>query len=83
LPARQGLSPCDGATLAATRGVGSCDPLHLARRARALAESVSTPIEALDLALANWGAGNRATLGVPSDVSDRDSLERARDALAL
>jgi hypothetical protein len=62
-------------------GIG--DPLHLERRARALAEAVSTPLEAFDLALANWGAGKRATLGVPADPSDRDALERVRDALGL
>ena len=40
-------------------GIG--DPLNLDRRAAALAEAVSIPPEALDLALANWGAGERAS----------------------
>jgi hypothetical protein len=76
-------TPDDIATLAAKRVFGIGDPMHLERRARALAEAVSAPIEALDLALANWGAGERATLGLPSDVSDRDTLERVSETLGL
>ena len=54
----------DLATLAAKRVFAIGDPLLLERRARALAEAISVPIETLDLALANWGSGSRATLGV-------------------
>ena len=42
-------------------GIG--DPLLLERRAAALAEAIAVPIEALDLALANWHSPERATLG--------------------
>ena len=53
----------DLTTLAAKRVFAIGDPLLLERRARALAEAISVPIETLDLALANWGSGSRATLG--------------------
>jgi hypothetical protein len=73
----------DLAALAAKRLFGIGDLLHLERRAQALAQEVSVPLEALDLAFANWGAGERATLGAPPEVLDRHALERARAALAL
>ena len=59
------------------------DPLHLERRSTALAEAVSVPIETLDLALANWGAGERAKLGFPPETVDHEALPQARDALGL
>jgi hypothetical protein len=80
--ARGGPS-ADPATLAAKRIFAIGDPLLLDRRATALAEAVAIPVQALELALANWGAGERATLGFPSDTSDPGALERARDALGL
>ncbi len=73
----------DLATVAAKRLFGIGEPIHLERRAQALAEAMAVPVEALDLALANWGAGERATLGAPPEVLDRHALERARDALEL
>lgn len=73
----------DLATLGAKRVFGIGDPIHLEHRARDLAHAVSAPIEALDLALANWEAGERATLGVAPETQDPDTLERARDALGL
>jgi Alpha-glutamyl/putrescinyl thymine pyrophosphorylase clade 3 len=78
-----GAAQGDLATLAAKRVFGIGEPLHLEHRARELAEAVSVPVEALDLALANWGAGERATLGVPPEALDPDALERARRALDL
>jgi hypothetical protein len=78
-----GTAHDDIAAVAAKRVFGIGDPLHLERRARALAEAISVPIEALDLALANWGAGERATLGIQPDALDRDALQRAREALGL
>jgi hypothetical protein len=77
-----GSSP-DDIVVAAKRVFGIGDPLHLERRTRALAEAAAVPIEALDLALANWGAGERATLGIPSDALDPCALGRAREALDL
>ncbi|MGN6372554.1 MAG: hypothetical protein ACTHM1_06140 [Solirubrobacteraceae bacterium] len=68
---------------AAKRVFGIGDPLLLERRAQALAEAISAPIEALDLALANWGAEERATLGLPADTQDAHAIERARAALDL
>jgi hypothetical protein len=70
------------ATLAAKRALGIGDPLLLDRRARQLAEASEIPLEALDLALHNWGSGARVTAG--SDVpSDPQILARVRGALAL
>ena len=59
------------------------DELILERRALALAEAIAVPVEALDLALANWGKGRRASLGFRADISDRHALERTRAALEL
>lgn len=73
----------DPATLAAKRLFGIGDPLLLERRALALAEAISAPVDALDLALANWGTGERATLGFPPGTRDTQALERAQDALEL
>ena len=74
----------DLTTLAAKRVFAIGDPLLLERRARALAEAISVPIETLDLALANWAApGERATLGVRSERSDPHALERCLEAFEL
>jgi Alpha-glutamyl/putrescinyl thymine pyrophosphorylase clade 3 len=73
----------DLTTLAAKRLFAIGDPLILERRSLALAEAASVPVEALDLGLANWHAGERATLGVPSDTSDDHVLEHAQGALEL
>jgi hypothetical protein len=73
----------DLTTLGAKRVFGIGDPLLLDRRAAALATAAEVPIEALDLALANWAAPQRATLGLPSHTSDVDSYERAGDAFGL
>jgi hypothetical protein len=79
----RGLSADDQTTLAAKRLFGIGDPLLLERRAAALAEAASVPIGALDLALANWAAPQRASLGFPSDTADDGAFERAGDALGL
>jgi hypothetical protein len=73
----------DPATLAAKRVFAIGDALLLERRAAALAEAISVPVAALELALANWGTGQRATLGFPSESTDDDVLQRARGALGL
>ncbi|HEV7529920.1 MAG TPA: hypothetical protein VGO29_13580 [Solirubrobacteraceae bacterium] len=73
----------DPATLAAKRVFAIGDPLLLDRRAGALAEAIGVPIGSLELALANWGTGERASLGFTADASDDDALQRARSALAL
>jgi hypothetical protein len=83
LAGARGLSAEDLATLAAKRVFGIGDPLLLERRAAALAQAASVPIEALDLALANWQATQRATLGFPSETQDEGAYERAGDALGL
>jgi hypothetical protein len=87
------------ATLAAAKRVfGIGDPIHIERRAAALAEATSTPLEALDLALFNWGwppsslsppaqakgtEDERITLGFASETNDAHAVERAASALEL
>jgi hypothetical protein len=76
----------DLTTLVAKRVFAIGDPLLLERRARALAEAISVPIETLDLALWNWSQptpGERATLGVRSERSDPHALERCLEAFEL
>jgi hypothetical protein len=69
----------DATTTAAKRVFGIGDKLLLERRARALADAVDVPIEALDLALYNWGApaARRATMGSRAVAGDDE-----RDAIA-
>jgi Alpha-glutamyl/putrescinyl thymine pyrophosphorylase clade 3 len=78
---RSGLE--DPTTVAAKRVLAVGDPIYLERRASAFAQELDVPIDALDLALANWGAGERATLGFKPDVTDRHVLERVREAFGL
>jgi Alpha-glutamyl/putrescinyl thymine pyrophosphorylase clade 3 len=73
----------DLTTLAAKRVFAIGDPLNLERRAQALAEAISVSVATLDLALANWGSGTRATLGVRSETCDLGALERTRAVLGL
>jgi hypothetical protein len=80
--ARAGDS-ADPATLAAKRVFAIGDALLLDRRAATLAEAAAVPVGSLELALANWGLGERATLGFSSEVCDEQTLARARNALAL
>jgi hypothetical protein len=73
----------DATTLAAKRVFAIGDTQLLERRARALAEGVEVPLAALDLALANWGAEQRATLGFDGHLSDEQTLSRARATFGL
>jgi len=81
--AGRGADAEDATTLAAKRIFAIGDVQLLERRARAVAEAAGTPLAALDLALANWGAEQRATLGFGADASDEQTLSRARDAFGL
>ena len=78
---RTGLE--DLTTVAAKRVLAVGDPIYLERRASAFAQELDVPVDALDLALANWGTGERATLGFKPDVTDRHVLERVREAFGL
>lgn len=71
-------------TIAAKRALGIGDPLLLERRALKLAQACQLPLEALDLALYNWEARERATMGIGAngDVSP-EILERVSGALGL
>jgi hypothetical protein len=79
--AGRGGSPEDLTTQGAKRVFGIADPLLLERRAAALADAAEVPVEALDLALANWAARERAALGFPADADDDEAAARAIDAL--
>jgi hypothetical protein len=78
-----GAASGDLATLGAKRVFGIGDTIHLEHRARELAQAAEVPIEALDHALADWEAGERACLGVSPETLDRAALERARAALEV
>jgi hypothetical protein len=78
---RSGLE--DPTTVAAKRVLAVGDPIYLERRASAFAHELDVPIDALDLAFANWGTGERATLGFKPDVIDHHALERVREAFDL
>lgn len=66
----------DATTIAAKRVFGIGDKMLLERRARDLAHAAGLPIEALDLALFNWGAppAGRATYGSRVEVDDRAAI---------
>jgi hypothetical protein len=67
-------------TIAAKRVFGIGDKILLERRARTLADAAGVPVEALDLALFNWGArgGLRATYGSGAvvDEAEREAIAR-------
>ncbi len=72
------------ATVAAKRALGIGDTMLLERRAAELASACEVPLDALDLALHNWGQGRRVGAGIPADADpDADSQASARCALAL
>lgn len=73
----------DLTALAAKRVFGIGDPLHMERRALAFAQAAQIPLDVLELALANWAAPERATLGFPADTEDVDVHLRAGEALGL
>jgi hypothetical protein len=83
LSSARGAAPEDPATLAAKRVFAIGDPLLLERRAKALAEACSTPIAALEPALADWGLGMRAARGFSPELADEETRRRAHDALGL
>jgi hypothetical protein len=83
-PERLFLSGENEATWAAKRALGIGDPLLLERRAADLAAGCGAPLESLDLALHNWGSGDRIDDGLPEDaLGDELTLESARSALGL
>ncbi len=79
----RGVAANDLTDLAAKRVFAIADPLLLERRAAALAAACAVPVEALDLALANWGAPRRATLGFAAPEGDEHARELAAGALGL
>ncbi len=87
LVTRSAQAASDLTPQAAKRIFAIGDPLIIERRAQALAEAVSTPIEALDLALYNWSLSSpeqeRPTLGFAADMDDVHAVERAEAALGV
>lgn len=69
-------------TLAAKRALGIGDPLLLDRRATELAKACEIPLEALDLALYNWGSGVHVSAGVGIEAAP-ELLERIQGVLGL
>jgi hypothetical protein len=76
------LSEDDPVMRAAKRVFGIGDRLVLERRVRELAEASAVPVAAFDLALENWAAAERITLGVPG-AGDPVARGRVRDALGI
>lgn len=78
------LSGENEATWAAKRALGIGELLLLERRAAELAQACAVPLEALDLALHNWGSGVRVTDGLPAGGDPGEALlDRVRHALGL
>ncbi|MGH2943940.1 MAG: hypothetical protein ACRDLN_14320, partial [Solirubrobacteraceae bacterium] len=67
----------DDTTLAAKRVFGIGDTVLLERRAGALADALELPVEALDLALFNWGARGPAARATYGSTAVADEGERA------
>jgi len=78
------LGESDGASLAARRVFGIADRFLLERRAGDLADAAEVPLEALDLALANFGSeAGRITQGASAEAADAGAQDRAADALGV
>jgi hypothetical protein len=73
----------DLTALAAKRVFGIGEPVLMERRALVFTQAAQIPLDVLELALANWAAPARATLGFPADTEDADIRGRAREALGL
>jgi len=79
----RGIAAENLTTIAAKRVLAVGEPVYLERRAVAFAQELSVPVDVLDLALANWGAGERATMGFKPEVLDRHTLEHVREVLGM
>lgn len=78
------LSGENEATWAAKRAFGIGDQMLLERRAADLADACGAPLDALDLALHNWGGGERLGAGIDPELEgDPVVLSDARAALGL
>jgi hypothetical protein len=72
------------ATWAAKRAMGIADPTLLERRVGDFAAACDAPLDALDLALHNWGSGHRLGAGIdPETPGDEQVLAAGRDALGI
>ena len=71
-------------TVAAKRSLGIGDPILLERRASDLAGECAIELDVLDVALHNWGRGQRSGFGIDVDAEpDPVVLDAVRDALGL
>ncbi len=85
-PAALHFDERDDASMAAKRVFGIGDRINLERRAGDLAEAAAVPVEALDLALANFGRSPdapRATFGADARAADDETRDRVVAALGL
>jgi hypothetical protein len=74
----------DAVSQAAKRVFGIADTMLIERRAADLVADCDVPMDALDLALANWGADTgRAAQGADPGATDADVLARASAALGV
>lgn len=73
----------DEVAVAAKRVFGIADPLILEQRAKILAQACELPLGAFDLALYNWGCGERVHLGFPDTVVDHALQHTVFSALGL
>jgi hypothetical protein len=80
----------DETTIAAKRVFGIGDPLLIDRRARRLVDACEVPLDALDLALYNWGRAperesvpQRVTLGAGGRGADESARERSLAAFGI
>jgi hypothetical protein len=76
------LGGSDEVTVAAKRAFGIGDSLLLERRAAQLAQAIQVQLGALDLALYNWGTGQRTIQGVDVEPS-AEVLQVTADALGV
>ncbi len=87
LVTRSPQAASDHTPQAAKRVFGIGDPIIVERRAQALSQAASTPVQALDLALYNWSlvdpAHERVTLGFAPDMCDAGALEQVAAALGV
>jgi hypothetical protein len=81
-PAHLWLGGADAVTTAAKRVFGIGDKFELDRRVRALVEAAGVPVDAVDLALWNFGSRERATMGSRAEA-DPALADRIAGALGL
>jgi hypothetical protein len=75
--------PLDPAMVAAKRVFGIGDAMNIRRRSAALAQGVGVPIEALDLALLNWGRPGEERITAGARVTGEEEAARIAALLGV